>query len=59
MHKAQVSIEAGQTGTEIGIEIDSVQFYAAVRLDTNFDFDFKPDIFMRTLNRRPACEYCC
>jgi hypothetical protein len=45
MHKPQVRLEAGESSIEIEIEIeiveiDSVQFYASVRLDTHFDFDF-------------------
>jgi hypothetical protein len=42
MHKPQVRSEAGESSIEIEIvEIDSVQFCASVRLDTDFDFDFK------------------
>jgi hypothetical protein len=49
MHKAQVRLEAGESSIEIeieiGIEIDSVQFYASVRLDTDFDFKWgKPQL---------------
>jgi hypothetical protein len=42
MHKAQLRLEAGESSIEfeIGIEIDSVQFCASVRLDADFDFDF-------------------
>jgi hypothetical protein len=40
MQQAQVRLEAGES---IGIEIDSVQFCASVRLDTDFDFDFDFD----------------
>jgi hypothetical protein len=43
MQQAQVRLEAGESSIEIGIEIDSVQFCASVRLDTDFDFDFDFD----------------
>jgi hypothetical protein len=45
MRKAQVSSEAGESS--IGIEIDSVQFCASVRLD--FDFDIRGNMWRKRL----------
>jgi hypothetical protein len=64
MHKAQVRLEAGESGIgleiEIEIEIDSVQFCASVRLDTDFDFDFEwsnPDLCFVHNRNQYFCLY--